>query len=547
MRKKLVSGQEARNRLLSGIDKLADTIKATLGPKGRNVVISDVYTGPYITNDGATIARSFLLEDAFENVGIELVKEVALRTNDIAGDGTTTATLLAQHMLHEGMKYIDEGYSPTVIKEHLEKAVMDAVDYLRASSILLVSDKQIKEVAYIASSNYEVSEMIAEVIGKIGHHALITIEEAHAAKTRLEFAQGYQIESGYMTPYMVNDKSQNVAELKNTYLLISDEKIVRMEQLAPILEVLIPLRASLLLIVDDIHEDVLSTLLLNKMQDIIEVVVIKAPATHLSRMEALEDIAILSGGTVVGVEVGKKIEDVSIDDLGRALQVVVGKDTTKIMGGCGEPSRLEEKVRQVQYAQKQTTITYEKDRLKRRIANLCEAAAIIKVGALSELELKEKKMKIEDALCATKVAMKDGILVGGGMAYMQTIQHLQAVYANAEASNRIGVDILLHCLKQPLLQLLSNAGIQDCTSILKGLESKDDGIGYDIRNSCYVNMLEAGIIDPTIVEVTALESAYSIASLILTMDSVLVDANEDMVMKKGMHDALIEDGEAGLY
>lgn len=547
MRKKIISNDLARKSLMDGIDRLADTIKATLGPRGRNVVIANEYTGPYITNDGATIAREFILEEPFENVGIELVKEVALKTNDLAGDGTTTAILLAQKMINEGVRYIDEGCNPMMIKSSMKKAVDMAIKHLTLSTQEIVIPIQVRDIAAISSGEAEIGELLANAIEQIGDKALITIEESKSTITELEIVQGYTIDEGYISPYMVNNQGKSLTEFKNPYFLITGEKIDSIDQIAGILQKLIEVDGSLVLISDTISEEVLSTLILNKVQNILNVVAIKAPSTHERRKEILEDIAIVTGGKVIDKELGLTLEGVNIEDLGRAGQIVVEKESSMIVEGKANEEQLTQKREQITHLMEHASSEFERDRLEQRLANLSESAAILKVGALSELEMKEKKMKIEDALCATRVAIKEGILPGGGLAYLNTAKYLQSYLKEASIDECIGLQIIIDSLKEPINQLLINAGVKNIHPYIKRLEETDAVTGYNIHTLELVDMFEAGIIDPSTVEKVSLQSASSIASLILTTESVLVDTSMDSIIKKDLNQQLISDSAAGLY
>ena len=547
MRKKIITNDLARKSLMDGINCLADTIKATLGPRGRNVVIANEYVGPYITNDGATIAREFILEEPFENVGIELVKEVALKTNDLAGDGTTTAILLAQKMINEGMRYIDEGCNPMMIKTSMKKAVNMASKHLSLSTQAIVIPNQVRDIATISSGEMEIGELLAEAIEKIGESALITIEESKSATTELVIVQGYKLDEGYISPYMLNNQAKALTEFKNPYFLITNEKINTIDQISGILQKLIEIDGNLVLISDVISEEVLSTLILNKVQNILNVVAIKAPSTHERRKEVLEDIAIVTGGKLIDKELGFTLEGVKIEDLGRAGQIVVEKTSSMIIEGNAIEVQLTQKRKQINHLMDTASNEFERDYLEQRLANLSESAAILKVGASSELEMKEKKMKIEDALCAIRVAIKEGILPGGGLAYLNTAKYLQSYLKEASIDECIGLQIMIDSLKEPINQLLINAGVKNILPYIKRLEETDAVTGYNIHTLELVDMFEAGIIDPSTVEKVALQSAASIASLILTTESVLVDTSMESVIKKDLNQRLINDSVAGVY
>lgn len=547
MQKRVLSNKEARVALLNGIDQLSNTIKATLGPKGRNVVIANEYIGPYITNDGATIAREFILEDAFENVGIELVKEVALKTNDLAGDGTTTATLLAQKIIHEGITYLEQGYSPILIKEAIHKAVEKAIFYLSQNSVAIDSPTKIKDIACISSGDQLIGEMIGNAFAKIGNELLISIEETREITTKLEIKNGFTIDEGYLSPYMLTNQIKMVTDFKNPYFIITDQQITDIHQLSPLLDQLIKIEANVVLISNAIDEAVLSTLVVNTVQNIINIVAIKAPSSHEKQKEILEDIAIITGGKVISTTLGLPLEKASLEDLGRAMQVQVFKDTTVIIDGLADFKVLEYKKSQIKNQLMNTSLEYEKNRLEDRLAKFSESAAVIKVGALSELELKEKKMKIEDAICATKVAIKEGILPGGGKAYLNTAKYLEAMLPTLDEEEKIGFKIIVNALQEPTLQLLDNAGLKDRETIFKKIFLSDENIGYNIRNNTFVDMIETGIIDPTAVEKVALQSAASIASLILTTHCVLVDVSQESTLKKEWNDQLLQANNNGLY
>ena len=547
MQKKIMSGNEAREALIRGMNQLADTIKVTLGPKGRNVVIANEYTGPYITNDGATIAREFILEDPFENVGIELVKEVALKTNDLAGDGTTTATLLAQKIINEGLGYIEQGYNPILIKDAIKQATELAVNHLKESSIQITSNSQIKDISYISSGDLEISNILAEAIEKIGKEALITIEESKGAETKLEIMDGYKIEEGYLSPYLLTNQAKLLAEFNDPYFLITNKKIKDFNEISPILEQIIEVSGNLVIISDTIEETVLSTLILNKIQEVVNVVAIKAPSTHERRNEILEDIATVTGGIFISNELGVSLDKITLEALGRAEQVIVQKDFSMIIGGRATESEFAEKIEQIKFSLERTETEFERDRLEKRLANLSGSVAIIKVGALSELERKERKMKIEDALCSTKMAIQEGVLPGGGVAYLDVAKYLKRIVNDKQAEEKIGFDLVICALEEPIKQLLKNAGITDSSSIIKEIEEADNQTGYSILDCKLVNMFEAGIIDPTAVERVALQSASSIAALLLTTESVLVDTSYESILKKEMNNQIIHNSMEGLY
>lgn len=547
MQKKILSGTKARTALVEGIDQLANTIKATLGPKGRNVVIASIYTGPYITNDGATIAREFILENAFENVGIELVKEVALKTNELAGDGTTTATLLVQEMIHQGIVYIDQGYSPILIKEGIQKAVSLAVQYLDTIAKEVTTVKQVENIASVSSGDTMIGKMIGDAFKQVGKDMLLSIEEVNGCDISLEIQNGFRIDEGFISPYMLNDQAKMVTEFNDPYFIITNQKIENIQQITPVLEQLIQVQANVVLISNAIDEKVLSTLVLNTMQDVLHLVAIKAPSSHQRQKEMLEDIATITGGKVISPEFGLPLEEATIDDLGRASKVLVSQDTTSIINGQSNAKCLQYKKQQIKKAISLATLEFERVELENRFAKFNESAAIIKVGAVSALELKEKKMKIEDAICATKVAIQEGVLVGGGKAYLNTADYLEKYSTTLIKEEKMGFDIVCQALQQPTKQLLDNAGIKDKETIFDRIHIADVTVGYDINQDILVDMFEEGIIDPAVVEKVALQSAASIASLILTTQTVLVDANNEEMTKKGWNDQLLQDNSEGLF
>lgn len=547
MQKRIMTGIKARTSLIQGIDKLANTIRATLGPKGRNVVIASEYTGPYITNDGATIAREFILEDVFENVGIELVKEVALKTNDLAGDGTTTATLLAQEIIHQGITYIDKGYSPIVIKEGIQKATVLASEYLGSLSKEVTTVEQVENIASVSSGDQNIGKMIGQAFERVGKELLLTIEETTDITISLEIQNGYKIEEGYISPYMLSDQVKMITEFNDPYFIITNQKIENIQQISSILEQLIQLQANVVLISNAIEEKVLSTLVLNTMQGGLHLVAIKAPSSHQRQKEMLEDIAVITGGKLISPEIGLPLHKVSIDDLGRASKVLVSKDRTTIINGKSNQLQLQYKKQQIEKNMLSSIIEFERVELENRLAKFNESAAVIKVGAISALELKEKKMKIEDAICATKVAIKEGVLAGGGKAYMNTANYLEMCSNSLMDDEKIGFNIICKALRQPIKQLLDNAGIKDIDSVFEKINSSKDTIGYNINKDILVDMFEEGIIDPTVVEKIALQSAASIASLVLTTQSVLVDATNESLIKKEWNNQLLQSNSDGLY
>ena len=543
MQKRILRGKEARNVLVRGINSLADTIKVTLGPKGGNVVIANEYTGPYITNDGATIAREFILEDAFENVGIELIKEVALKTNDLAGDGTTTATILAQTIVNDGLNYIEQGHNSMMLRESIMSAIEEAVKILKKSSCKIETKAQIQEIATISSGDVNIGTLIAKAFQKNRENSLVLIEEANCLESSVEFISGYKIEAGYVSSHFVNNHKKMTAEYDNPYFLITNHKIANIKQISSLLEQVIQNNRSLVIISDTIDEKTLSTLLLNKAQDILNVVVIKAPSTNENRKEILEDIAVVTGGKYIGLELGHTLEALDISDLGQAKQVIVGQDSTMIIEGDKNTTKFLATQEQIEYMIDNSKTEFEKDRLKRRRASLLGSIAMIKVGALSELELKERKMKVEDALCATQIAIKEGILAGGGVSYLNVAKRI----SQSKVAKSAGYQIVIQALRAPIYQLLTNAGVANIQELIEKIEKSPVNTGYSIHEDKLVDMYQAGIIDPYAVARISLQSAASIATLILTTESVLVDAGKESIWKKEMNNQLIKEGISGLY
>lgn len=531
MSKNIINGKNARNGLLNGINKLADTIKVTLGPKGRNVVISNEFNTPYITNDGATIAREIEFEDRLENVGVELIKGVTQKTNDLAGDGTTTATILAQALLIEGLKYIEKGYNPLILKEEIDTEIKYLIIKLKKLSTNIISVEEIKNIAKISCGNKEIGELIGESMDKIGLNGIITIEESQSIETKLDIVNGYEFEYGYASSYLLNDNNKMMADFSDPYILITDYKINSMDQIVNMLEKVIEINGNLVIICDSIDEQVLSTLILNKLRNIINLTVIKTNNDGENRKNTLNDIAVLTGGKFISCETNESLQNLTINDLGKSSQIKVFKDKTNIINGKGN---IEEIKKHIEFIKKQLNnnmTDFEKDLLQNRLSKLTGSAAIIKVGALTELEMKEKKMKIEDALCSTKAALKEGILPGGGIAYL----HLSKQIKN----NNVGATILKEALQVPFKQLLINSGII-YNDILNQILKEDFGIGYDVITDKLVNMKEKGIIDSTMVERIALESASNIVSLILTTENVVLDISKDSLLKKEINDEIIE-------
>ncbi len=536
MSKHIIRGLEARNALLNGINKLADTIKVTLGPKGRNVVIANEYTAPYITNDGATIAREIELDNPLENVGVELIKEVTQKTNDLAGDGTTTATILAQAILIEGLKYVKKGYNPLILKNEINIALKFLVEELKKISTDIKDVEEIKNVAKISCGDSEIGNLIGNAMNKIGLNGLITIEESQTTQTTLEIVNGYELDYGYASSYLLTDNAKMVADFKDPYLLITDYKIITMDQIMNILEKVIQINGNMVIICDSIDDNVLSTLILNKARNIIDITIIKTNNDGEKRKNILTDIAILTGGKFINSEINNSLINVELKDLGRASQIKVSKDITHIIYGQGLKKEISQHVELLKNQLMDEKVEFEKEIFSQRLSKFTENAAIIKVGALSKLEMKERKMKIEDALCSTKAALKEGILPGGGVTYLYLAKKIK--------EKNLGFMILKTSLEMPFKQLLINSGL-NYKNILRIIQKKDFGIGYDVTKDKIVDMRKAGIINSTMVERVALESAVSIVSLILTTENVVVDISKESLVKKEINDALITSGEIG--
>lgn len=538
MGKNIIRGVEARDALLSGIDKLADTIKVTLGPKGRNVVIANEFLNPYITNDGATIAREIELDNRLENVGVELIKEVTQNTNDLAGDGTTTATILAQALLHEGLKYVEDGYNPLILKEEITECVKDIVDKMKQLSCEIKTIEEIKNIARISCGNNEIGDLIGESMSKIGLNGLITIEESQSTETTLDIVNGYELDYGYASSFLLTDNSKLVADFSDSYILITDSKIDSVDQIVNILEKIIELNGNLVIFCENIDESVLSNLILNKVRNILNVTVVKIADEGEKRKNILKDISIITGGKFISNDLNINLSDIEISDLGRSLQIQVFKEKTIIINGKGNINEIEHYINQIENQFKKETVDFEKDILKQRLSRLTGSAAIIKVGALTELEMKEKKMKIEDALCSTKAALKEGILPGGAVTYLYLSQSMD--------DKNIGSKVLKMALEVPFRQLLINSGLDE-EKIYNKVIKQDFGIGYDVVSNKIIDMKKNGIIDPTMVERVALEAAANIVFLILTTENIVIDTSKETLTKKELNDELIESSINGSY
>ncbi|MCD5257539.1 chaperonin GroEL [Pediococcus pentosaceus] len=524
MAKEIKFSEDARTKMLKGVDKLADTVKSTIGPKGRNVVLEQSYGSPTITNDGVTIAKAIELEDHFENMGAKLVSEVASKTNDIAGDGTTTATVLTQAIVNEGMKNVTAGANPVGIRRGIEKATSKAVEALHKMSHEVKTKDDIAQIASISSANPEVGKLIANAMEKVGNDGVITIEESRGVDTTLDVVEGMQFDRGYMSQYMVTDNDKMEANLDNPYILITDKKIGNIQDILPVLQSVVEQSRSLLIIADDITGEALPTLVLNKMRGTFNVVAVKAPGFGDRRKEQLEDIAILTGGTVITDDLGLNLKDVTIEQLGQSNKVTVTKDDTTIVEGAGSQEQIAERVGIIKQQISETTSDFDKEKLQERLAKLSGGVAVIRVGAATETELKEKKYRIEDALNATRAAVEEGFVPGGGTAFANVISDLEDV--EAEGDEATGVNIVRRALEEPVRQIAENAGEEGSVIVTK-LKGQKPGVGYNAANDEWVDMVEAGIVDPTKVTRSALQNAASVSALLLTTEAVVADLPED--------------------
>ena len=530
MAKDIKFGEDARKKLLNGVNKLADTVKVTLGPKGRNVVLDKSFGAPLITNDGVTIAKEIELEDKFENMGARLVKEVSEKTNDVAGDGTTTATVLAQAMCREGVKNVAAGTDPMAIKRGMDKATTAAVEALKKISSPVNGKDDIARVASISADNEEIGNLIADAMEKVTTNGVITIEESKTSNTELNVVEGMQFDKGYVSPYMVTDTEKMIADMDNPYILITDKKIDNIQEILPLLENVMKMSGKLVIICDDIEGEALSTLILNKLRGVLNVVAVKAPGYGDKRKEMLQDIAVLTGGEVITSDLGLELKDTEITQLGRAKQVKVEKDKTIIVDGNGDKQQIADRVGQIRAQLNEEKSEYEKEKLQERLAKLAGGVAVIGVGAATEVEMKDKKLRIEDALSATKAAVEEGIVAGGGTAYVNIIPEVEKVVNNLSNDEKIGARIILKALEEPVKQIAVNAGLEPAV-ILEKVKSEKEGIGFDAKNEQYVDMKKAGIVDPTKVSRSAIQNAESIASMILTTESIVTDIPE----KKDCH------------
>ena len=525
MAKEIKYGAEARAALENGVNKLADTVRVTLGPKGRNVVLDKSFGAPLITNDGVTIAKEIELEDGFENMGAQLIKEVAAKTNDVAGDGTTTATVLAQAMVHEGMKNLAAGANPIILRKGMKKATAKAVEAIQAMSGTIESKEQIARVAAISAGDDEVGEMVADAMEKVSNDGVITIEESKTMKTELDLVEGMQFDRGYISAYMATDMDKMEAVLDDPYILITDKKISNIQDLLPVLEQIVKSGAKLLIIAEDIEGEALTTLIVNKLRGTFSVVAVKAPGYGDRRKEMLRDIAILTNGTVVSDELGIELKDVTMDQLGRAKSVKVQKETTVIVDGEGSKEDIEARIAQIKHQIAETTSEFDKEKLQERLAKLSGGVAVIRVGAATETEMKEAKLRMEDALNATRAAVEEGIIAGGGSAYIHVTTQLAELIDSLDGDEKIGARIVQKALEAPLFHIVTNAGLEGAVVINKVKESKV-GVGFDAYNEEYVDMIQAGILDPVKVTRSALQNATSVSATLLTTESVVSTIKE---------------------
>ena len=525
MSKEIKFGEDARKKMLDGVNKLADTVKVTLGPKGRNVVLDKSFGAPLITNDGVTIAKEIELDDPYENIGARLVKEVATKTNDIAGDGTTTATVLAQAIIKEGVKNVAAGGDPMAIKRGIDKAVESAVEGLKGISSEINGKEDIARVASISANSNEIGELIAEAMEKVSKDGVITIEESKTATTGLNVVEGMQFDKGYISPYFVTDTDKMETVMENPYILITDKKISNIQEILPLLESLMQQSGKLLIIADDIESEALSTLVLNKLRGVLNVAAVKAPGFGDRRKEMLEDIAVLTGGEVITSDLGLELKDTTIEQLGRAKQVKIQKENTIIVDGAGDKEKLSARVKQIKTQLEETTSEFDKEKLQERLAKIAGGVAVIEVGAATEVEMKEKKLRIEDALSATKAAVEEGIVAGGGTALVNIMPAVEKCLNELSEEEKIGAKIVLKALEEPVRQIATNAGLEGAV-ILNKIKSSEDGIGFNAAKEEYVDMKKTGIVDPTKVTRSALQNAASIASMILTTESVVTEKKE---------------------
>ncbi len=545
MAKDILYGIDSRNALLRGVDKLADTVKITLGPKGRNVVLDKKYGAPLITNDGVTIAKEIELDDPAENMGAQLVKEVATKTNDAAGDGTTTATLLAQAMIHEGMKNVTAGANPMVLRKGMKKAVDRAVECLKASSKKVNGSDDIARVGTISAGDEVIGTLIADAMEKVTADGVITVEESKTSETYSEVVEGMQFDRGYLSPYMATDMEKMEAVLDDCYILITDKKISSVQDILPLLEQIVQAGKKLLIIAEDVEGEALTTIVLNKLRGTFTCVAVKAPSFGEKRKEMLRDIAILTGGEVVTSELGLELKDATMQQLGHARQVKVNKENTIIVDGSGDSEAIKDRVAQIRSEIEHVTSDFDREKLQERLAKLAGGVAVVKVGAATEVEMKEKKLRIEDALNATRAAVEEGIVPGGGTAYLNVISEVEKLVKTVEGDEKTGVRIVLKALEAPVRQIAANAGLDEGVVVSKIMSARKPGWGFDAYNETYVDMIAAGIVDPTKVTRSALQNAASIAATILTTEAVVANQKEDPAAAAAANAAMNAGG--GMY
>ncbi len=523
MAKQIVYGEEARKKIQSGIDQLANTVKVTLGPKGRNVVLGKKYGAPLVTNDGVTIAKDVELEDAFENMGAQLIREVATKTNDVAGDGTTTATLLAQAITREGLKNVTAGANPMVMRKGINKAVEVAVEAIKSNSQEIAGSEDIARVGAISSGDEEVGKLIAEAMQKVTSSGVITIEESKTAETGLDVVEGMQFDRGYISPYMVTDTDKMEAVIDDPYILITDKKISAIQEILPVLEKIVQAGKKMVIIAEDVEGDALATLLVNRLRGTFTCLCVKAPGFGDRRKEMLQDIATLTGGTYVASDLNMDLKEVDVSDLGRAKQIKSTKDTTTIVDGMGDPAAIQNRVHEIRAAIEVTTSDYDREKLQERLAKLSGGVAVIRVGAPTEVEMKEQKLRVEDALNATRAAVEEGIVAGGGTAYVNAIPAVEKLVSRLSGDEKTGAAIVARALQAPIRQIAENAGVDGSVIFEKIKNSRKLGYGYDAAKDVFVDMIPSGIVDPTKVTRSALENAASIAASVLTTESLVVD------------------------
>jgi len=526
MSKEIKFGEDARKSLLNGVNSLADTVKVTLGPKGRNVVLDKQFGAPLITNDGVTIAKEIELPDPFENMGAQLVKQVSTKTNDVAGDGTTTATVLAQSMIKEGVKNVAAGGDPMAIKRGMDKAVNSAVEELKKISSTVNGKEDIARVASISANNEEIGNLISEAMEKVSKDGVITIEESKTSNTELDIVEGMQFDKGYVSPYMVTDTEKMEAIMDNPYILITDKKISNIQEILPLLENLMQQSGKLVIVCDDLEQEALSTLVLNKLRGVLNVVAVKAPGYGDKRKAMLQDMAVLTGGEVITSDLGLELKDVTIEQLGRAKQVKIQKENTIIVDGAGDKQLIADRVAQLKAQISEEKSEFEKETLQERLAKIAGGVAVIGVGAATEVEMKDKKLRIEDALSATKAAVEEGIVAGGGTAYLNIIPEVEKIVEALDEEEKIGGKIVLKALEEPAKQIAINAGLEPAV-IVEKVKQSEKGIGFNAANNTYVDMKKSGIVDPTKVSRSALQNAASIASMVLTTESIVTEKKEE--------------------